>query len=146
MSIKCSLYEIDKLIDTYNDYLIISLVHIDTIKNKFNDYKILELSELLSSELIKIEQGRRSMGVENIMRNIFSSVNGNNIIVNNIDILFNPSYKLDIIKLFVQLSRNRTVLVQWPGRLDSNALIYSEPQYEDYKRYSINDYNIICLG
>lgn len=145
MSIKCSLYEIEKVLKVYNDYPIISLLDLETIKTKFKDFETLELGEILSSELIKIDQNRRNIEVGKVIEHIFSKINASEIIVANIDILFNPSYRLDIIKLFIQLSRNKTVIVQWSGKLDSNNLIYSEPKYEDYKKYEINNYNIICL-
>ena len=145
MGIKSSIYEIEKILKTYNDYLIISLLDLETIKTKFKDFETLELGEILSSELIKIDKNKRNIEVVKTMGCIFSKIDASEIIVTNIDILFNPSYRLDIIKLFIQLSRNKTVIVQWPGKLDLNNLIYSEPKYEDYKKYEINNYNIICL-
>lgn len=145
MGIKCSLYEIDKIMNAYNDYLIVSLADIETIKSKFQDFEILQLGQTLSYELIKIDQNRRNTEVERVIKGIFSKINGNKIILTGIDILFNPLYKLDVIKLFIQLSINKTVIVQWPGRLASNNLIYSEPKYDDYKKYEIKDYNIVCL-
>lgn len=145
MGIKSSIYEIEKILKTYNDYLIISLVDLETIKTKFKDFKVIELGQVLSKELTKINKDKRNLEVVKTMGCIFSEIDVSGIIVTNIDILFNPSYKLDIIKLFIQLSRNKTVIVQWPGKLESNNLVYSEPKYEDYKKYEINNYNIICL-
>lgn len=145
MGIKSSIYEIEKILKTYNDYLIISLVDLETIKTKFKDFKVIELGQVLSKELTKINKDKRNLEVVKTMGCIFSEIDVSGIIVTNIDILFNPSYRLDIIKLFIQLSRNKTVIVQWPGKLDFNNLIYSEPKYEDYKKYEINNYNIICL-
>lgn len=145
MGIKCSLYEIDKIINTYNDFLIVSLLPTESFKGKFMDFEILNLGQTLSRELIQVEKDLRDTEVENVTKRIFSQTYSNRIIATDIDILFNPSYKLDVIKLFIQLSRNKTVIVQWPGKIDSNYLIYSEPQYDDYKKYDIKDYNIICL-
>jgi len=145
MGIKSSIYEIEKILKTYNDYLIISLVDLETIKTKFKDFKVIELGQVLSKELTKINKDKRNLEVVKTMGCIFSEIDVSGIIVTNIDILFNPSYRLDIIKLFIQLSRNKTVIVQWPGKLESNNLVYSEPKYEDYKKYEINNYNIICL-
>ncbi len=145
MEVISNLDEIEKKLRTFNDYAIISIVDLETVKNKFNDFVVLELGEKLSYELIKIDQNERNRAVQKTMEYIFSESNTTKIIVTNIDILFNPSYRLDIIKLFIQLSRNKTVIVQWPGKLDSNNLIYSEPKYVDYKKYETNNYNIICL-
>lgn len=145
MGIKCSIYEIDKILNIYSDYLVVSFLPIETIKNKFKDYVIIKLGQTLSNELKQIDKNIRNTEVEKVMKRIFSEVYSNRVIVTDIDILFNPYYKLDIIKLFIQLSRNKTFIIQWPGKLDSNNLIYSKPQYDDYKKYEIKDYNIICL-
>ena len=145
MAIKCSIYEIDKVLNTYNDFLIVDLLPIETIKNKFKDFEIVSLGQALSLKLIQIDHNIRNAEVEKVTKSIFSEINSNKLIVTDIDILFNPLYKLDIIKLFMQLSTNKKVIVQWPGRLDSNNFVYSEPKYEDYKKYEIKNYNIICL-
>ena len=145
MAIKCSIYEIDKVLKTYNYFLIVDLLPIETIKNKFKDFEIVSLGQALSRELIQIDKNIRNAEVEKVTKSIFSGINSNKLIVTDIDILFNPLYKLDVIKLFMQLSANKKVIVQWPGKLDSNNLVYSEPKYEDYKKYEIKNYNIICL-
>ena len=63
----------------------------------------------------------------------------------NIDILFNPDYKLDIIKYFVNLARTKQIIVQWCGIIENNYLMYSEQNYMDYVKYVIKDYNIACI-
>ena len=118
---------------------------LEDVKSIFKQFKILSLGEILSRELLKIDKKDRKFAVELILKRILSNINKQELIITDIDILFNPAYKLDIIKLFIQLSRNRKVIVQWPGKLDSQNLVYSSQEYEDYNRYSIRDYDIICL-
>ena len=145
MGIRVSLYEIGTILNSYNNFLIISLIPLEAAKNKFKSFEILRLGEVLSNELIQVDKGRREFEVENVTRQIFDRIGTSKIIVSDIDILFNPAYRLDIIKLFMQLARNKKMIVQWPGESNSEFLIYSELKYDDYKRYAINDYDIICL-
>jgi len=145
MGFICDLAEIEKLVEKKNDYIIISCMPLEDVKSIFKQFKILSLGEILSRELLKIDKKDRKFAVELILKRILSNINKQELIITDIDILFNPAYKLDIIKLFIQLSRNRKVIVQWPGKLDSQNLVYSSQEYEDYNRYSIRDYDIICL-
>jgi hypothetical protein len=63
----------------------------------------------------------------------------------NYEMLFDPKYNLDIIRLFIDLSRRTRLIVKWCGTLDGDVLIYSEPGYEDYTRININNYDITVV-
>lgn len=129
----------------YNGFPLISCASLSTTISIFSDYEQVALGEQLSAVLKESLPQKRLYLIESEIENILSNINNNNILVMNIDILFNPDYKLDIIKLFIKLSRNRNLVVQWPGELSSGHLIYSKPEYIDYKRYSIKDYDVVCL-
>ena len=77
--------------------------------------------------------------------NIFVKVESDCILVKNIDILFNPEYKLNILNYFINLSRNRLVFIEWPGQLKGKVLEYSEINYSDYQKYNIDDYKIALI-
>ncbi|GHU72818.1 hypothetical protein FACS189450_11320 [Spirochaetia bacterium] len=42
------------------------------------------------------------------------------------EMLFDPRYQLDILRLFYDISRKVRLAVQWPGTLESNTLYYAE--------------------
>ena len=58
----------------------------------------------------------------------------------NIDILFSPEYELDVIKILLQVGRNKRIYIQWPGIINGEKLTYSEPGRFDYKEYNIKNY------
>ncbi|TCS85722.1 hypothetical protein EDD65_1191 [Keratinibaculum paraultunense] len=145
MGFICDLSEGKRLMERNGDHIVISCLPLDTVKSTFNEFSILHLGEILSKELLKIDKSHRNLAVETTLRQILASNDKRELIITDIDILFNPAYRLDVIKLFIQLARNRKIIVQWPGEIDFQYLIYSTPEYEDYRRYSIKDYDIICL-
>ena len=62
------------------------------------------------------------------------------------EMLFNPQYNLDIIKLFIEISRYNKLIVKWCGTVQNyDTLVYSEPGYQDYSRFKINDYDITVI-
>ena len=79
------------------------------------------------------------------MSYLFFHNNPIKLIIGNIDILFNPEYRLDVLGCFIQLAKNRRLIVLWPGDYDSGSLTYATPGHEDYKKFLIRDYDVICL-
>lgn len=79
------------------------------------------------------------------INNIFVKVASDYILVKNIDILFNPEYKLNVLNYFINLSRNKLVFIEWPGQLKGRILEYSQINYPDYQKYNIKDYKIACV-
>lgn len=61
------------------------------------------------------------------------------------EMLFDPRYKLDVIKLFCIIARHNKLIVQWPGGLTEDTLTYAEAGYDDYASYKIDDYQITCV-
>ncbi|WP_352418694.1 BREX-3 system P-loop-containing protein BrxF [Proteiniborus sp.] len=140
-----NIYKIDQIKNQYNGFPLISCVSLKITISIFHDYTVIPLGELLSSVLTKYQPDERLYLIESEIEKILSNLKTNKLLIKNIDILFNPDYRLDILRLFIKLSRNRSIVIQWPGELDINSLIYSKPEYRDYRKYDIKDYDVICL-
>ena len=66
------------------------------------------------------------------------------VLLDNVEILFDVTLRLDPLQCLRGLARNRTVVVAWNGTLTSNGehhsqLSYAEPGHPEYRRYSAND-------
>ena len=61
------------------------------------------------------------------------------------EMLFDPRYKLDLIKLFCEISRHNRLFVEWPGKFSNDSLTYAEPEYDDFAKYKVSDYEIVCV-
>ena len=67
------------------------------------------------------------------------------ILLEDYEILFDPRYDIDAIKVFTELSRRQKVVVKWCGKLNGNSLEYATPDDKDYHSFKIQDYDIICV-
>ena len=61
------------------------------------------------------------------------------------EMLFDPRYKLDVIKLFCEISRKAKLILKWCGGFNNGRLTYAEPDCDDYSDYKISDYKITCV-
>ena len=53
-------------------------------------------------------------------------------ILNHIDILFDPVLAIQPISVLESISRQRKIVVIWPGEYREGKLFYAEPQHSEY--------------
>ena len=102
------------------------------------------LNEKLAALLIKINPERRTLKVERCFQKVLADVPENSCI-RNFDVLFNPAYKIDVLQLLTVANRSKAFSVLWPGTVTDGKLVYAEDEYEDYKEYDIEQYDITCV-
>jgi len=63
------------------------------------------------------------------------------------EMLFDPRYEFDVVRLFLNLSVRNKLIVKWCGSIDADGdvLTYSEDGYDDCQRIPINGYNITIV-
>jgi hypothetical protein len=61
------------------------------------------------------------------------------------EMLFDPRYGIDVIKLFCEIARRQSLLTRWCGEIHKQTLVYAEPGYPEHKQYRIADYDVICV-
>ena len=88
--------------------------------------------------------------VSEITANITTTVlqlipDGSLIFLTDYEMLFDPRYELDVIKLFCEIARYNKLIVKWCGSFADDSLIYAEPGYDDYAKYKISDYESTCV-
>ena len=67
------------------------------------------------------------------------------IILKDFEMLFDPRYKIDVVKLITEVSRRRKIIALWPGTLNESDLVYANVDASDYQVFSIKNYDIICV-
>ena len=70
---------------------------------------------------------------------------GEAIYLTDFEMIFDPKYNLDVMKLFSEISRHNKLIVRWCGRFSADSLIYAEVGYEDYVIFKISEYEISCV-
>lgn len=132
----------------YQDFL-----NISTTTNRLLLYykKIQELqhqpvsiSKRLAEKLLDIRPRRRSMRLEQCLNEVLSEL-PDGVIVRDFDVMFNPDYQVDVLKILTEARRHKEYSAIWPGEKKDGKLIYGEEGYPDYKTYEIENYDITCI-
>jgi hypothetical protein len=116
------------------------------LKKLINDcnYQELSLNKELAKALVEKDVIIRSRFVADEVMKIVSLIQGP-ILLTDYEMLFDPRYNIDVLKLFYELSRRAKMVIKWCGALDDNRLVYATPAYSDFHSYNIHDYDIICV-
>jgi hypothetical protein len=102
------------------------------------------INKMLAEELIKINKNRRTMQLERCLSQVISRL-PDGTVIKDFDVLFNPEYQVDVLKMLVTVCKQKSFSVIWPGRMDGEKLFYAEEGFPDYKSYNISDYDITCI-
>ena len=102
------------------------------------------VSKELAEGLLACKENRRSMKLEQIFNSVLDRY-PDGVTIKDIDVLFNPDDKGDVLKILIAARKRKRYCVIWPGRFEDGKLIYAEEGYPDYKVYEIANYDITCV-
>lgn len=98
----------------------------------------------IAAELVDLKPSRRTMQLEKCFMKVLDTL-PDQPVIKDIDVLFNPAYKVDVMKMLSSAYKQKKFSLVWPGRYSDGKLIYSEEGYPDYRVYEIKDYDIMYV-
>ena len=114
------------------------LVYMNALQKMFEPKSV---SKELADRLLTCRPNRRSMKLKQIF-NAVLVLYPDRVTIKDIDVMFNPEYRVDVMKILVSARKRKEYSVIWPGKFEDGKLIYGEEGYPDYKVYKIRDYDI----
>ena len=99
----------------------------------------------LSKALLELTERQRILKLPLLIDEIVGKLNDQVVLIDNIEILFEVSLKQDPLRLFQQISRNRTVVVAWNGTIAGGSLTYAATNHPEYRRYPAHDLLVVAL-
>jgi len=100
----------------------------------FAEYLIdcLHIGEGLSSALFNAPQSQRARAARQWLESSLRKKAPGPILCSEIDLLFQPSFHIDPLFVFRQISRFTRLLILWPGTCDAGVLAYAVPEHQHY--------------
>ena len=117
----------------------------------------------LSRRMLDLTERQRALQLPRLLRDLVSKSEGEMILLDNIEILFDVGLKQDPLRLLQGLSRNKTVVAAWNGKIISDEwnvlsderksvnsslmtqssslhITYAAPAHPEYRRYPMRDF------
>lgn len=117
---------------------------IQELSRKYNTDPI-NINLYLSKELISLTEKQRISKLSDILVMMVREYS-NIVVLNNIEILFDPTIKQDPLKLLQGLSRNLTVVAAWSGTFNDQKLTYAESDHQEYREYNSKDILMVNMN
>ncbi len=99
-------------------------------------FPYVNLNLALSQRLLEHASKARPLRVRAALDDIITSVEGDRVALDNIEILFDPTLKQDPLRLLQLVSRNRTVVASWNGDAAGRTLTYAAAGHPEHRRYT----------
>ena len=102
----------------------------------------------LSRRLLDLTERQRSLHVQELVEEVVAETGASLVLLDNIEILFDPKLQQDPLRCLQQLARPRTVVATWGGAVaddgaKSAVLTYAALGHPEYRRYSANGLTIV---
>ena len=107
---------------------------------------LLNVNLELCRSMLDLTARQRALHVGRLLEDILRKADNEVVLLDNIEILFEVSLRLDPLRLLQGLSRNRTIVAAWNGNLEENILTYASPDHHEYRRYPADGLTFAEIG
>lgn len=97
--------------------------------------KYININKIIAERLSEIPRDERAVEVIDILSKLPLEIPEDYLLLDYLDILFSPEIKVDPFEALIKLSRNKTIIVSWPGDYQEGSLIYAQPGHPEYYYY-----------
>jgi Cdc6-like AAA superfamily ATPase len=102
---------------------------------KENGYSYLNVNLELSKKMLELTRTQRSRQVERLLKEVIASAPGDVVLLDNLEILFDPALEVEPLRLLQVSSRNRTIVASWNGTFKDGTLAYAEPGHPEFIQF-----------
>jgi hypothetical protein len=106
--------------------------------------KAVSINVNLAEKLMKFQPNRRTMQLEQCFNQVLNTL-PDEVTIKDFDVMFNPKYQVDIIKIMITTYRKKPFSIIWPGKFVDGKLVYAEEGYSDYKVFNVENYDVTCI-
>lgn len=108
------------------------------------EQEAISINVLLAEKLKLFRPNRRSIRLEMLFNEVLEQL-PDDVIIKDIDVLFNPNYKVDVMKILMMACKKKNFSLIWPGSFQDGKLSYAENGYQDYKIFNVEEYDVTCI-
>ena len=112
----------------------------------FHDCPIFNVNLKLSQSLLELPRIKRPRQVDRIFGELIDGYEGELVVLDDLEVLFDTALQLDPLRLLKLHSRNKTLVAAWNGTFHDGMLTYAEPDHPEYKSYRDVDVVVVPVA
>jgi hypothetical protein len=108
--------------------------------------QIVNVNLELSKKMLELTRTQRSRQVERLLKEVIAGAQGDVVLLDNVEILFDTGLEVEPLRLLQISSRNRTLVATWNGTFAGGTLTYAEPGHPEFVQFKQVDAVVIPVG
>ncbi len=108
-------------------------------------YRECSLNRELAARLMRLPIDVRLSSAQQTAHSIVAA-SGPAVLLTDYEMLFDPRYRLDVLRLFCHMAQTTRLCVRWCGKSTADTLEYAEPQSPDYHVYRLSGYTAFYVN
>ncbi len=104
---------------------------------------ILNVNLSLSAALMDLPIRRRPLDVPRLLSDAIAAASSEPVVLDNLEMLFDTSLKVDLLACLRHASRNRTIVASFPGTVQDGHFVYAEPHHPEFRRFPAQDILVV---
>lgn len=110
------------------------------------NYPIINVNLQLCKAMLELTRGQRTRQVERLFKAIVGDVPAEVVLLDNLEVLFDPGLEVEPLRLLLNASRNQTLVAAWNGTFRDGTLVYAEPGHPEFAQYKQIEALVVPLG
>ena len=106
---------------------------------------MLNVGAEISRRLLDLTERQRVLQLPKLLEETVAAFPSKLMLLDNTEVLFSPLLKQDPLRLLQGLSRDRTIIASWLGKVEGPHLTYAVPDHPEFRRYPSAALLIVCL-
>ncbi|MCA2972184.1 MAG: BREX-3 system P-loop-containing protein BrxF [Acidobacteriaceae bacterium] len=100
----------------------------------------------VSRRLLDLSDKQRSLQLLKLLEETVCYAPPSLVLLDNTEVLFDPALRQDPLRVLQTISRSRTVVAAWCGKVVDGYLTYAIPGHPEYRQYSAADLLVVPVG
>lgn len=100
----------------------------------------------LSKRMLELTRTQRSNQVGRLLKDVIAAAPGDVVLLDNLELLFDPALQVEPLRLLQSVSRNRTIVASWNGSYRGGTLTYAEPGHPEFVQLKQTEAVVIPVG
>jgi len=106
---------------------------------------VTNLSLMLSERLLNLSRRQRMLKVDELATEVVDAKNCGNVCLDNTELLFDSSLRMNPLGFLRDLSRNRLIIATWSGVMSAGELQFAHVGHPDFFQQTVIGYPVVTV-
>lgn len=100
---------------------------------------LINISKELSEHLLQVSPTERARLFPALFSDLLGEYQQSSLLITRPEIFFEPTLAVDPVRLLLNNAKNKTLIVQWPGKVSASTLSYATLSHPEYRSWRLSE-------